>query len=74
MRSVSDYLDRANEFDRLTEQATNDTLKRRYTDIAECYRLLAQDRVRLIMEGAIISNEDLHGSKAGCDANADTSV
>jgi hypothetical protein len=30
---------------------------------AECYRLLAQDRVRLILDGTIISDEDQPGGQ-----------
>jgi len=43
--------------------------------VAERYRLLAQDRVRSILEGTIISDEDwLGGSRADCNPNADASV
>jgi hypothetical protein len=34
-------LAKASEFDRRAEQSTEDRLKGRYTDVAECYRLLA---------------------------------
>lgn len=63
MRSVSEYLTKAREFESLAEQAADDALKLRYIDVARCYLLLAQDRVRLIQEGAIISNQDLQVSE-----------
>jgi hypothetical protein len=34
-------------------QASNEKLKKRYNDIAACYRLLAKDREWLIGTGAI---------------------
>lgn len=53
MRSVAEYLKRAAEFEALAASAGVDVLKRRYGDIAACYRLLAQERERLISTGAI---------------------
>jgi hypothetical protein len=53
MRSVAEYIDRADEFDRLAAQATEPMLKKRYADVAGCYRLLAQERERLIAEGTL---------------------
>lgn len=53
MRSVAEYLKRAAEFEALAASAGVDVLKRRYGDIAACYRLLAQERERLIGTGAI---------------------
>jgi hypothetical protein len=56
MRSVAEYLARAAEFDKLARLASEQpVLKKRYIDIAECYRLLAEDRQRLIAAGEITS-------------------
>lgn len=53
MRSTEDYLDDAARFHSLAVLTTEPTLKRRYADLAECYRLLAEDRTRLIAEGVL---------------------
>jgi hypothetical protein len=55
MRSVAEYLARAAEFDELARCASAPVLRKRYVDIAECYRLLAKDRERLIAAGEITS-------------------
>jgi hypothetical protein len=56
MRSVSEYLEKAAEFDRLAEQAEWPALVRRFADVAACYRLLAKERKHLIEQGAIQSD------------------
>ena len=53
MRSVSEYLERAAEFEALAGTASIEPLKKRYGDIAACYRLLAREREWLIGTGAI---------------------
>jgi len=53
LRSVADYLLKATEFDALASKAPKPSLKKRYADLAECYRLLAQERERLVTEGVI---------------------
>lgn len=53
MRSVAQYLERSAEFDRLAKGVSDPVLKKRYADIAECYRLLANDLQRLIATGTI---------------------
>jgi hypothetical protein len=53
MRKVSEYLSRAAEFATLASNAANESLQRRYLDLAECYRLLAAERERLIAQGEI---------------------
>lgn len=53
MRSVAEYLKRAAEFEALAATATVDALRKRYADIAACYRLLAKEREWLISTGAI---------------------
>jgi hypothetical protein len=53
MRSVAEYLERAAEFEALAATATVDVLRKRYGDIAACYRLLAKEREWLIGTGAI---------------------
>ena len=53
MRSFADYLAMATEFDELARSSSEPALKKRYADIAECYRLLARERQRLIEIGSI---------------------
>jgi hypothetical protein len=53
MRSIAEYLNRASEFEALAASASADVLKKRYDDIAACYRLLAQEREWLIGTRAI---------------------
>ena len=53
MRTVTEYLLKAAEFEGLATAAPDRSLKKRYADLAECYRLLAQERERLVMNGAI---------------------
>jgi hypothetical protein len=55
VRSVADYLERAAEFEALAAATDVDVLKKRYDDIAACYRLLAKERERLIGSGTIPS-------------------
>ena len=55
MRTVAEYLERAAEFDAMSAATSIETLKKRYDDIAACYRLLAKDRERLISTGTIES-------------------
>jgi hypothetical protein len=57
VRSVAEYLAKAVEFDELAGSASEPALKKRYADVAECYRLLASERRRLITNGAIKSEE-----------------
>ena len=60
MRSVAQYMEKAVEFDKLTKEVSEPVLKKRYADIAECYRLLANDLQRLIATGDIESNSIRH--------------
>jgi hypothetical protein len=60
MLSVAQYLEKAAEFDKLTKEVSKPVLKKRYADIAECYRLLANDLQRLITTGLIESNSIRH--------------
>ena len=53
MRTVAEYLVKATEFEAEAAKAINDSLRKRYADLAECYRLLANERKRLIEEGAM---------------------
>jgi hypothetical protein len=57
MRSVAEYLAKAAEFDQLAISASEQALQKRYADIAECYRLSARERQRLIETGAIKSDQ-----------------
>jgi hypothetical protein len=56
MRSVEEYLRRAAEFERIANESMHPSLKKRYADLADCYRLLADERRRLISEG-LVANE-----------------
>ncbi len=53
MRSVTEYLEKAAEFEALAATATVEVQRQRYRDIAACYRLLAREREWLIGTGAI---------------------
>jgi hypothetical protein len=53
VRSVAEYLERAAEFEKLAGSASLEALRKRYADIAACYRLLAKERELLINTGAI---------------------
>jgi hypothetical protein len=53
VRSVAEYLERAAEFEALASTATVDEVRKRYSDIAACYRLLAKEREWLISTGTI---------------------
>jgi hypothetical protein len=64
MRSVTEYIDKAVEFSQLAADTTDLTLKKRYADLAACYRLLAQDRERLIAEGSL-AGDQAADSKSG---------
>ena len=55
MRSVAEYLEKAAEFEALAGTTEVEGLRKRYADIAACYRLLAKDREWLIGTGAIQS-------------------
>jgi hypothetical protein len=53
MRTVTDYLLKAIEFDDLAKSVSDSGLRKRYADLAESYRLLAQERERLVASGAL---------------------
>lgn len=53
MRNVAEYLQKAEEFDRLAAATELPTLKKRYGDMAECYRMLADERQSLIKLGQL---------------------
>ena len=55
VRSVAEYLARAIEFDDMANATRVPALQKRYSDIADCYRLLARERQRLIDECVIES-------------------
>jgi hypothetical protein len=56
MRSTEEYLEKAREFERLATSAGHPSLQQRYADLADCYRLLAAERARLIADGTIESD------------------
>ena len=56
MRSVAEYMGKAAEFDELAARAFEPSLKRRYADLAQCFRLLADERKRLVDEGIILTD------------------
>jgi hypothetical protein len=53
MRSVAAYLAKAAEFEKLAADPANAALKKRYADLADCYRLLAEERKKLIDQHVI---------------------
>ena len=55
MRTVAEYLDKAVEFEALAATSPEQSLRKRFADIAACYRLLARERERLIATGAMPS-------------------
>ena len=60
MRSVKEYLARAAEFEALANRPGQiSTLKKRYADLAECYRMLAAERQRLISDKTLQSDPPL---------------
>jgi len=58
MRSVAEYLKLADQYTADAEAETQPSLRKRFADIAECYRLLARERQRLIASGTIASDQD----------------
>jgi hypothetical protein len=56
MRSVAEYMNKAAEFDGLADRAAEPSLKIKYADLAQCYRLLANERKRLVDEGIILTD------------------
>jgi hypothetical protein len=63
LRSIAEYFERATEFEQMAASASVDVLRKRYADIAACYRLLAKDREWLINTGAIGGAEPGNGPK-----------
>jgi len=53
MRNVSEYVAKAAEFDELAKGAPTPDLRRRFADMAECYRLLARERKRMVADGIV---------------------
>lgn len=58
MRSVIEYLKLADQYDADAQAQTEPGLKKRFADIAQCYRLLAEERKKLIAAGKIASDPD----------------
>jgi hypothetical protein len=52
LRTVAEYLERAAEFESL-EATSAGALRKRFADVAACYRLLAKERERLIAAGSV---------------------
>jgi len=59
MRTVGEYLDKASEFEAMAKGEQVPSLKKRYADLAECYRMLAAERQRLIADSTIQSDPPL---------------
>jgi hypothetical protein len=53
MRTVEQYLEKAVEFEAFAATSSNEAMRKRFSDIAACYRLLAEERKRLIATGVI---------------------
>ena len=56
MRTVSEYRAKAAEFQALADETITPALKKRYADMAECYRVLADERERLVKDGELRSD------------------
>jgi hypothetical protein len=59
MRTVAEYLAKASEFADLAESEKHAGLKKRYADLADCYRMLAAERQRMIADSTIQSDPPL---------------
>lgn len=57
MRTVAEYLSKAAEFDDLASAADGPQLRKRYTDLADSYRLLARERKRMVAEGVLRTDD-----------------
>ena len=53
VRTVTEYLLKAVEFDDLAHTAPDEAFKKRYADLAECYRMLVEERKRLMASATI---------------------
>jgi hypothetical protein len=53
MRTVEAYLDQMAKFRAMAAATSEPTLRKRYSDLSECYRLLAEERERLIDQGVL---------------------
>jgi len=53
MRTVAEYFGKAIEFEALSEATDDASLKKRYADIAQCYRLFARESEWLVGRSAI---------------------
>ena len=53
MRTVTEYLDEAREYDRLAKKTANPEIRRHYVELAAALRNLAEARQRAIEKGAI---------------------
>jgi hypothetical protein len=62
MRRVTEYLGKAAEFEALAAEARDAAQRTRYADLGACYRLLAEERQRLISEGAIADEWSGHAA------------
>jgi hypothetical protein len=60
VRSVAECLKMAAQFEALAAAATVEVLRKRYDDIAACYRLLAKDREHLIATGALQDDQPIN--------------
>jgi hypothetical protein len=56
VRTVAEYRAKAKEFQVLADETITPALKKRYADMAECYRLLAEERERLVKDGTLPSD------------------
>jgi hypothetical protein len=52
MRTIEDYRAKATEFDEIADETKHPELKRRYRDLAQSYRALADARERAIGDGS----------------------
>ncbi len=60
MRTVTEYLLKAVEFDDLANTTPDEALRKRYADLAAGYRMLAEERNRLVATGTMIPPPSPH--------------
>ena len=65
MRTIDEYLAKAAEFADLAARTKEAGLKKRYGDLAQCYRLQAAERQRLIAQGTVRPDEEASSRPSG---------
>jgi hypothetical protein len=61
VRTIAEYLAKAEEFERLAKSAPLAELRKCYADVAEGYRIMATERKRLITKGIVVPDPEKNG-------------